>query len=294
MTELLIRRGRWSLKSLPPLDWLTRLPLIPTVVVVVVIGCAFLGDFIAPYRPEAIDLGAAELPPVFLGGDPEHLLGTDRLGRDIYSRLLLGARASVMVATSSIFFAALVGTSLGIISGYAGGFVDAFLMRVVDAMLALPAILVALLLAMTIGPSMLNVVLVIAMVLWARFARLIRAEVLIIKQREFIGYARVAGASPLAIVVRHIVPHVATPLVVLATLQLGSTMITEASLGFLGAGVPPPTPTWGSMMADGRAVLETSWWISVIPGIAMVLVVLSLNLLGDWLRDRLDPQRSLV
>jgi peptide/nickel transport system permease protein len=263
--------------------------------ILTVVACAIFGDQLAPLSPIALQLDAAESPPAFLaGGDSRFLLGTDRLGRDILSRIIVGSRTSSLVAIVAITVAAVVGTSLGVLAGYAGSWVDAVIMRVVDAMFALPSILVALLLAMTIGPSLQNVIFVLVIVLWARYARLVRGEVLRIKQRDFVIYARVAGASPLAIAVKHLVPHVSTSVIILSTLQIGNTILTEASLSFLGAGVPPPTPTWGGMVTDGRTVIETSWWISIMPGIVIMLVVLAFNLMGDWIRDLLDPQRRPV
>jgi len=198
------------------------------------------------------------------------------------------------VAIISIVLSALVGTFLGLIAGYSGGYVDSLIMRTVDAMLSFPALLIALVMAATVGPSFWVVVAVIGTVSWARYARLIRGEVLSLKERDFVALARIAGCSPTRIVLVHLLPNVVNSIVVLATLQVGSVIITEASLSFLGAGIPAETPSWGNMLDQGRPFLDTSWWMSVFPGLAVMIVVLSFNVFGDWLRDLLDPKlRSL-
>jgi peptide/nickel transport system permease protein len=183
-----------------------------------------------------------------------------------------------------------VGTSLGLLAGYRGGWVDALIMRSVDVMLAFPSILMALILAVTVGPSFWMVVVVLGFILWARYARLVRGEVLAWKQRDFVALARMAGCSALRILLKHLFPNVVNSVVVLSTLQIGWTIVVEASLSFLGAGIPPPAPTWGGMVAEGRKYIDTLWWVSVFPGIAIMLVVLSFNMFGDWLRDMLDPK----
>jgi peptide/nickel transport system permease protein len=229
-------------------------------------------------------------PPWFMeGGQPGYLLGTDPLGRDILSRVMHGARASLLVALLSIGFAAVTGTALGLLSGYAGGWLDALIMRTVDVVLTFPVILLALVFVVTLGPSLWVVTAILGLVLWSRFARLVRGEVLSWKEREFVAYARSVGASPLRIACVHVLPNIVNSVVVLVTLQVGFAIVVEASLSFLGAGVPPPAPTWGGMIASGRAYIETAWWLVVFPGVAVALTVMSFNLFGDWLRDTLDP-----
>ncbi len=278
-------------------SWLAaarRLPLVPTVIVLLVLLTAMGADLITgTVLPTAkqIDLRFRYTPPWPLAGStPAHLLGTDRLGRDLLSRMLIGARNSLAVAQLAVFFAAAVGTFLGLISGYMGGWVDVVLMRFVDIMLSFPAILVALIFVVTIGASFWMVVTILALLLWAHFARLVRGEVLSWKARDFVALAKVAGASTLRIMATHVFPNIFNSVMVLATLQVGWAIVVESALSFLGAGIPPPEPTWGNLVAEGRDVLDSAWWISVFPGLAIMLVVLSFNLFGDWLRDVLDPK----
>jgi peptide/nickel transport system permease protein len=272
-----------------------RLPWIALSIAALSIAVAVLADWIVPHDPEAINPINSLIPPWFEeGGTPEFPLGTDRLGRDILSRILLGTRMSLGVAAIALLIGGLIGTVLGMTAGYRGGFADALIMRVADTFLAFPSVLIALVLAVTVGPSFWVVALVLGLVLWARFARLIRGEILSWKERDFVALARVAGAGGGYITVHHLLPNVLNSLVVLSTLQVGWAIVVEASLTFLGAGIPPPTPTWGGMVAEGLDFVETAWWISVLPGVAIVLVVFSFNLLGDWLRDRLDPQLRSV
>ncbi|WP_442595271.1 ABC transporter permease [Parapusillimonas sp. JC17] len=267
-----------------------RFPVIALLMVALTVFAAVFADYLVLHDPLAINPGARLQPPVFAGGVWEHPLGTDRLGRDIFSRIVLGAQVSLGVAVTTILLGGFVGTVLGLVAGYRGGWIDALIMRSADGFLAFPSILLALVLAVTVGPSFIVVVIVLALVLWARFARLVRGEVLSIKGRDYVLLARVAGAGGLYIVLRHILPNILNTLVVLCTLQVGWAIIVEASLTFLGAGVPPPTPTWGGMVAEGLDYIESAWWISVMPGVAILFVVFSYNLVGDWLRDVLDPQ----
>ncbi|MBB5215532.1 ABC transporter permease [Parapusillimonas granuli] len=267
-----------------------RFPVIPLLMVAATVLAAVFADYLVLHDPLAINPGARLLPPVFAGGSWDYPLGTDRLGRDIFSRIILGAQVSLGVAVTTIMLGGFVGTLLGLVAGYRGGWIDALIMRSADGFLAFPSILLALVLAVTVGPSFMVVVVVLALVLWARFARLVRGEVLSIKGRDYVLLARVAGAGGLYIVLRHILPNILNTLVVLCTLQVGWAIIVEASLTFLGAGVPPPTPTWGGMVAEGLDYIESAWWISVMPGVAILFVVFSYNLVGDWLRDILDPQ----
>ena len=224
------------------------------------------------------------------GGSWEYPFGTDKQGRDVLSRLMHGARISLAVSCLAILLGGFLGTGLGMVAAFRGGLTDAILMRIVDIKLAFPSILLALTLVVAIGSGFSTVVIVIALLLWARYARVVRGEALTIKERDVIDRARVAGASNLRIMLKHIFPNVFNTVIVLATLEVGHVIILEATLSFLGAGIPRPQPAWGLMAADGREVITSSWWIFLFPCLAIVLTVLSMNLLGDWLRDRLDPR----
>src|SRR6266849_4433155 len=262
-----------------------RYPLIPMglLTFLLVIPAVFAYQ-IAPYDPLKGSLAKRLRPPVWQeGGSVDNLLGTDKLGRDNLSRLIHGARVSLTVSVVAIFVGGILGTALGLVSGYFGGKVDSLLMRLVDILLAL--VLVA-----AVGPSFGTVIIVLVVLLWARYARLVRGETLSVRERDFIARARVAGASHTRIVVKYIFPNVINSLVVLATLQVGYVILLESALSFLGAGLPRPMPAWGLMIADGRELIVTAWWVSMFPGLAIMLTVLSLNLLGDWLRDHLDPK----
>ena len=217
-------------------------------------------------------------------------MGTDKLGRDMLSRIIYGARISLTIAAISIVCGGLVGTTLGLIAGYWGGLWDHVIMRLVDIKISIPSILLALILAAAMGPSYFTVIIVVALTLWTRYARLVRGEVLSLRHQDFVAKARVAGATTPRIILRHLLPNVVNTIIVLATLEVGVVIILEASLSFLGAGIPPPNPAWGLMVADGRALVINAWWLSFFPGLAILLTVLSMNLLGDWLRDRLDPK----
>jgi peptide/nickel transport system permease protein len=264
--------------------------LIPVTVLTVMLLGAIFAQQIAPYDPLQTSLTARLQPPAFAGGSEAHLLGTDKLGRDILSRIIYGARVSLSVSLLVILITGAIGTTLGILSGFFGGWADSVIMRVTDISLAFPGILIALLLAVTLGPSFTTVVLAISLLGWAAYARLIRGEVLKLRNADFVAQARIVGASPGRIMLTHIFPNVVNPLLILATLSVGLVILIESALSYLGAGIPPPTPTWGSMVSDGRGLIDTAWWISFFPGMAIGMVVLSGNFLGDWLRDRLDPR----
>lgn len=272
-----------------------QLPLIPMVIILALVLTALFADHLAPYSPYDQSLRNRLKPPFWVkGGNSAHLLGTDLLGRDVLSRLIYGARVSLIVALMGIVVAGGIGATLGMISGFYGGRIDSVIMRVCDATLSLPIILMALLLAVVLGPSLMNLIYIMGLVIWARYTRVIRGEVLSWKKHDFVSYAHVAGASSLEIMVRHLFPNVINTLMVLITFQTGYVIVLESFLSFLGAGVPPPTPTWGSMVAEGRSYITSGWWLSVFSGMAISLVVLSLNLLGDWLRDYLDPKLRQV
>jgi peptide/nickel transport system permease protein len=268
------------------------LPWTPIAILATLVLVAAFADFIAPHDPEIGSLGQRFKPPAWsAGGSMEFLLGTDHIGRDVLSRLIFGARISMMVGFTAVIFAGVVGTALGIVSGYLGGWVDQVIMRVTDTWLALPALTFAIFLAAIVGPSEFNIIIILGIVYWTRYARVIRGEVLSLKERDFVRLAIVANCSKWTIMRRHLLPNVLNSSIVLATLMLGVVIVSEAALSFLGVGVPPPKPAWGLMLADGKKGLMAGyWWLTVFPGVCIVLMVLSANLLGDWLRVKLDPQ----
>ncbi len=277
---------RWQLKY-----ELKQLPWIPLIIILIMVFAAVLAPIVAPHSPTKQSLRDKLRPPAWQeGGQAQYILGSDILGRDILSRLIYGARVSLIVAFTALLAGGAIGGVLGLVSGYAGGKVDTLIMRAVDATLAFPTILFALLLAVTMGQGLVTVVLAVTLILWARFARVTRGEVLSLKDNDYIALARVHGCSGVRIMFVHIMPNVFNTFMVMLTLHVGLVILTEASLSFLGAGIPPPTPSWGQMVADGRAKVATAWWISIIPGVAITMVVIAFNLFGDWMRDRLDPK----
>jgi peptide/nickel transport system permease protein len=260
-----------------------RPPWIPILIISVMMLIAVFAPLLAPYSPIDQTLRDKLLPPFLLeGGSTKYILGTDAFGRDILSRLIYGARVSLIVALLALTAGGGVGLLVGIVAGYIGG--------TVDAAFTFPAILFALLLAVTMGQGLSTLVIAISLLLWASFARIIRGEVLALKQRDFVALAKVRGCSTPRIMLTHILPNVINTFMVLVTLNIGVVIIAEASLSFLGAGIPPPTPTWGLMISEGRGRIADAWWVALIPGIAITVLVLSVNLFGDWLRDRLDPR----
>src|SRR3984893_16317424 len=275
------------------ISWAGQLPVLPLAILVPFILVALFADLIAPYDPTEPIPGAKIFePPLWMqGGSTRALLGTDFQSRDVLSRLIFGARVSLIVGVMGTVVAGSIGTALGILAGYLGGWVDQLIMRLTDAWLALPALVFALFLATMLGPSMWNIVLILGLVYWTRYARVIRGEVLSLREREFVKLAEIAGGSRTRVIIRHILPNVLNSTMVLASLTIGVVIIAEASLSFLGVGVPPPEPAWGSMLSDGRSMLMVGdWWLTVFPGLGILLVVLATQLLGDWLRVRLDPQ----
>jgi peptide/nickel transport system permease protein len=267
-------------------------PLIPMSILGALLFVAIFANVLAPHDPEVGSLGERFRPPFWQqGGSEKFLLGSDHLGRDVLSRLIFGARVSIVVGFTAVLVAGVLGTGLGILSGYLGGWVDQVIMRVTDAWLALPALTFAIFLAAVVGPSEMNIVIILGAVYWTRYARVIRGEVLSLKERDFVRLAIVAGCSKRTIMKRHILPNVLNSAIVLGTLMLGVVVVTEAALSFLGVGVPPPKPAWGLMLADGKKGLMAGyWWLTVLPGCCIMVMVLSANLLGDWLRVKLDPQ----
>jgi peptide/nickel transport system permease protein len=272
---------------------LRGLPIVPLAILVPFVLVAVFANLIAPFDPTEPLAGAPVFAPPFWMPDAvaHAYLGTDFQGRDVLSRLIFGSRVSLIVGITGTLVAGGIGTTLGIIAGYRGGWVDQTIMRITDAWLALPGLVFAIFLATMVGPSMWNIVIILGAVYWTRYARVIRGEVLSLREREFVKLAEIAGASIWRVILRHILPNVLNTTMVLASLTIGVVIIAEASLSFLGVGVPPPEPAWGSMLSDGRSMLMVGdWWLTVFPGLCIMLVVLATQLLGDWLRIRLDPQ----
>jgi peptide/nickel transport system permease protein len=271
---------------------LQRVPIFPLLILTTLVFTAVAADLLAPHNPEVGNLRYRYRPPVWeQRGSWDYILGTDHMGRDILSRLIYGARISLIVGVTASLFAGIVGTTLGILSGFRGGWIDQVIMRLTDSWLALPGVTFAILLAVLIQPSKWNIVIILGLVYWTRYARVIRGEVLSLKERDYVRLATVAGCSRLKIMWTHILPNVANSAIVIATLQVGVSIISEATLSFLGVGVAPPEPAWGLMLAEGKSGLMAGyWWLSVLPGLCIMLVVLSANLLGDWFRVWSDPQ----
>lgn len=268
-----------------------RPPVIPLVILATVAIAGLTAQWIAPYDPIKGALQLRNLPPFWAeGGSLDYLLGTDHLGRDLLSRLIYGARISLSLAVAAMVIGGSVGTFLGLVSGWYGGWVDELIMRIADIFLAIPLVLITLVFTVVFGASFLLIMVVLVSFLWVRFARVVRGEVLRLKHLDHVALAKVAGASTLRILFRHILPGVRNTLIVVATLQIGVLILLESTLSFLGAGVPSPTASWGSMVADGRSFMASAWWISTIPGVAILLTLLAFNLLGEWLRDVFDPR----
>ena len=252
---------------------------------IVILAVLFSG-FLFPDGGEGMDLGARLIAPF---QTLDHIFGTDPLGRDVLARVVVGGKISLTVGFASVIAGALLGTVMGLISGYYRGFWDMIVMRFADVQLALPFILVAITFISILGGGLVNVIFFMVISQWVQYARLIRGQVLALREREFIQAARAFGVRDLAMIRHHVLPNVIGPLIILMTLNVANNILLESSLTFLGLGVDPMIPSWGGMLADGRTYLQDAWWVSVVPGLAIMLTVLGLNLLGDWLRDRLDP-----
>ncbi len=284
---------------------LRRWPVLPLLILAALVFVAIFAPAVAPYEPTKNNLSARNAPGFW---DPEwyeengvekrYFLGADHVGRDIFSRLVFGARISLTVMAIAVSTGLIVGVTLGVVSGYFGGWTDEIIQRVVDIWNALPFLLIALVVVIVYnkrewdfpGGRASLIMLLLALLTWSNFVKNIRVEALTLREREYVMYARVAGASHLRIMLRHLLPGVINTSIVIATLSTGGLVLTEASLSFLGAGIPPPTPAWGLMVAEGREYVATAWWLVVIPGVVILTVVMSLNFVGDWLRDRLDPR----
>lgn len=271
-----------------------RIPKTAAVIITLLLICAIFSPWIAPRDPIKQNVAVALNPPYWQqGGSSDYLLGTDNLGRDILSRIIYGARVSAIVGFAGVLLSGVFGTMLGIIAGYFGGKIDSVIMRFTDMMLSLPFILIAIAIIGAVGPSLTNIIIVLGITQWVGYTRIVRFEAMSLSKSEFIEMALISGCKWWRILFVHILPNVLNTAVVLATLDVGKMIIFEAAFSFLGLGVKPPTATWGGMLADGRAYLTVAWWVATFPGIAICITVLGGNLLGDWLRDELDPRHQL-
>ena len=275
-----------------PTGWLqkirdARLPWVPITILLIIVFCAIFANLISPHDPRKNDVRNKLQAPL---ASSEHVLGTDRLGKDMLSRLIFGARTMLQVTAPSMVVAILAGTVVGLVSGYSGRWVDSILMRITDAVLGFPSILVALLIVSYLGTGVWNVMIAIAATQWARFARMIRGEVLSVRDRDFVVLAQIYGVSSGMIVWRHLFPNVINTLMVLTSVSIGQVILLEASLSFLGLGLAPGDPAWGIMVAEAREFLTQAWWIALFPGLVITIVVMAFNFFGDWLRDFLDPR----
>ncbi len=275
--------------------FLRRWPILPGIVLSALVLSAIFAPWIAPQAPNVQALRDRNAPPIWIADEEgkwtqSYLLGADQVGRDVLSRIIYGARISLAVAGVALVSGLLVGVTLGLVAAWYGGVIDEVIARAVDIWHALPFLLVAIVVVTLFGGSLTVLMGVLAMVSWAGFVRNVRADVLTLREREYVLMARVCGASTARVIVRHILPGVVPTIMVIATLAVGGLILTEATLSFLGAGIPAPTPSWGLMVSEGREYLTTAWWSSFFPGLAIFLVVMSLNFMGDWIRDFTDPR----
>lgn len=269
----------------------SRTGMLGLIIVLLVISCAIFAPLIAPYEPTKINTDMLLAAPAWLdGGSMAHLLGTDHLGRDILSRIIYGSRISLLVGGTSVIVAGIVGVTFGLLSGYFGGIIDSFFMRLADSFLALPTILFALVFLTVLEPGILTLIFILGVTNWVIYARLVRGDTLVIREKEYVRAAKSMGVSDFKIITRHILPNIFSSVIIVSTLTVASTIIAESSLSFLGLGVQVPDITWGIMLSEGRDYLATSWWIATFPGIAITITVLGIIFLGEWLRDYLDPK----
>lgn len=278
--------------SQPALTWRQklaekRLPWIPISVLLILLICAAFAQWLAPHDPESLNVLNSKLAPF---ANSSHILGTDVLGRDMVSRLIYGARTTVQISVVALTLGAVIGTVVGLVSGYWGGWADAILMRITDAALGFPTILLALVVVVIMDPGPPAIILAVLLTVWARFARMIRGDVLTVKGYDFVTLAKITGVKPPVILWRHIFPNVANTLMVITSLMVGQIILLEAALSFLGLGLSPGAPAWGIMVAEGQEVILDVWWLSLFPGLAITIVVLAFNFFGDWLRDYMDPK----
>lgn len=267
-----------------------RLPLIQLLLLAPIILFGVCGPLFYTHDPVAMNPSQSLKPPYLFGGTPSYFLGTDHLGRDVFSKIVDGASASLTVAVAGVALAGFIGILLGMIAGYFGGWIDEIIMRIVDIQMSIPAILLTILISAALGGGLFVVTVCVALVFWTQYARVIRGETLTIREREFVTLARIAGCGTARMLVKHIMPSLVSTSIVIATLQLGRAIIIEASITFLGLGIQPPKTAWGLMMAEGRMYLTTAWWLPTFAGLAIVVTVLGANMMGDWLRDKLDPK----
>ena len=284
MVTLSSKRSLWG--------QIRSLPILPVVTIVFLLLVGIFAPLISHYPPLDGDMDLRNVEPTWLSENNEspYRLGVDHIGRDVLTRIIYGTRISLIVAGTVLFFGTFIGTLLGLLSGYLGGVVDEIIMRLVDFMYAIPFILVVLVAAVLWSPSLMLVIILLSIFTWPPFARQVRAETLSLKQMDYVSLAKICGTSPLRICLRHILPGLFNTVLVMASLQVGSLVVTESVLSFLGVGIPAPAPSWGSMVAEGRNYMSTAWWICLFPGLAILLIVFSMNFLGDWLRDKLDPR----
>lgn len=280
-----------SLKRLGKRLLRSKTGMIGLVIVVGVVLMAILAPFLTDHDPAKTDVINRLIPPFWLeGGNTEFLLGTDNLGRDILSRIIYGSRISLLIGVSAVLLAGAIGMALGLIAGYYGKFWDFIIMRTVDSLLAIPNILFMLIILAVMGPSLITLILVLGGTSWVVYARMVRSETLSIKERDYVRSAKAIGAKDFRIIMKYILPNVISSFIVIATLNVATTIILEASLSFLGLGIQPPDVSWGLMLSDGREYIATSWWVATFPGVAITVTVLGVIFLGDWLRDVLDPK----
>ena len=288
MVNLSTKRSLWT--------QIRSLPILPVATIVILLIVGIFAPIIAPFDPLDGDLDLRNVEPSWMecedceNGKSPYFLGGDHIGRDVLTRIIHGTRISLIVAGTVLFFGTFIGTILGLLSGYIGGATDEIIMRLVDFMYAIPFILVVLVAAVLWAPSLMLVIILLSIFTWPPFARQVRAETLSLKEMDYVSLAKVCGTSPIQICIRHILPGLFNTVLVMASLQVGALVVTESVLCFLGVGIPAPQPSWGSMASEGRNYMSTAWWISFFPGIAILLIVFSMNFLGDWLRDKLDPR----
>ncbi|GIP15980.1 peptide ABC transporter permease [Paenibacillus montaniterrae] len=286
--EQQIKKRKTTLWSLL---WNSKLGSLGAIIVLFVVLVAIFAPWIAPYDPAALDPIKRLKPPFWMEGSlPEHLLGTDNLGRDILSRLIYGSRVSLIVGVGAVLVSGLVGTLLGLLAGYYGKWSNILIMRTADAFHAIPSLLLMLVMLAVVGPGLTTLIFVIGLTNWVSYARVVRGEVLSIKERDFVRAARAAGASNARMLFKHILPNIMSTFIVLSGMNVATTILMESSLSFLGLGIKPPDVSWGTMLSDGKQYIATSWWVSTFPGLAITITVLGVIFLGDWLRDVLDPR----
>jgi peptide/nickel transport system permease protein len=277
-----------------PRLWRLKWGLVAAVLMLLIVGVSAAAPWIAPYSPVEVDIRHRLAPPAWMDrGTPDHVLGTDQIGRDLLSRMIYGGRVSLLIGVSAVLVSSTIGVLLGLGAGYFGPRVDWTIMTLVNVMLTFPFVLLALAVIAVLGPSLVNMVIVLGVADWPLYARVIRAETMTLRERDFMTAARALGMSHLRIIFRQLLPNLVSVIVVIATLQVARVIILESFLSFLGLGVQPPTPAWGNMLGDGRVYLLNSWWIAAFPGLAIFITTLTINLMGNALRDWLDPHMKL-